>query len=268
MLKTRILSAIAGIIILIIFIYWGAFPFYIFISLLTIIAINEYKNMLPEGFKNNKYFLAFMSLSLLLYTYLNSRGLMDFSPGIIIIFLLILLFVYHMLEHRYNNILQSIGYDLFGILYIGGGMSFFILLRNFNYDPFSGVKALWFVLIATWATDTGAYFSGKYLGKKQLAPIISPNKTIEGAIGGIIFTVIIVMIMGFYFGMNGFNWFVYAIIVAIIAITGDLFESAIKRDMGVKDSGKIIPGHGGILDRFDSLFFTLAFTYYYLINFL
>ena len=172
---------------------------------------------------------------------------------------------YHILINSYHKIIYNLGINLLGIIYIGGGMSFFILLREINIFTFHETLPLWLALIATWTTDIGAFFTGKYYGKKPLAKKISPNKTVEGALGGIIFTFFIVIIFVIYFDLFSFQWVLYGIFSAIFAILGDLFESSIKRDMDVKDTGDLIPGHGGILDRFDSLIFTCAFTYYFII---
>ena len=115
--------------------------------------------------------------------------------------------------------------------------------------------------------DTGAYFSGKFLGKHKLMPSVSPKKTIEGFVGGLIFTV------GSAFIINNIHqdpnitiidWIFIAIIVSVIGTLGDLIESKFKRQANIKDSGNIMPGHGGLLDRLDSLFFAAPFVYLYL----
>jgi phosphatidate cytidylyltransferase len=162
------------------------------------------------------------------------------------------------MKDGYQNIVSKMGISLLGLIYIGVGMSFFIFLHSFN------IWGLWLALIATWVTDTGAFFVGKFVGKRKLSPGISPNKTIEGALGGVLFTTITVTFIALYLDKFSFYWIIYSIMVALIAISGDLFESSLKRDMEVKDSGRLIPGHGGILDRFDSLLFTIPFTYFYL----
>ncbi|MCF8000884.1 MAG: phosphatidate cytidylyltransferase, partial [Halanaerobiales bacterium] len=127
---------------------------------------------------------------------------------------------------------------------------------------------LWIALVATWLTDIGAYFVGKYYGKIKMAPKISPNKTMEGALGGILVSFIFVVAITIYLNVFSSLWLIYAVLLPFIAIVGDLFESALKRATGFKDSGQVIPGHGGILDRFDSLLFTIPFTYFFLTLFL
>ncbi|WP_192867858.1 phosphatidate cytidylyltransferase [Thaumasiovibrio subtropicus] len=137
-----------------------------------------------------------------------------------------------------------------------------LLLRAYDYDanPYHGAQLVMLVCFLVWAADSGAYFSGKSFGKHKMAPAVSPNKTIEGLIGGIVAAIAVT-----WAGANAFNipfqtpWsmLVIAMIAVIASVMGDLVESMFKRVSGIKDSGRILPGHGGILDRIDSL--TAAF---------
>ena len=118
-----------------------------------------------------------------------------------------------------------------------------------------------------WTNDTFAYLSGRFFGKTKLFERISPKKTWEGTIGGILFTIVASIIL-YQFSDVRYTivfWIVSAIIIAPGAIFGDLFESLLKRSLGVKDSGKILPGHGGLLDRFDASLFTIPFFYCWMI---
>lgn len=121
------------------------------------------------------------------------------------------------------------------------------------------------LLILTWVNDSGAYFVGSIFGKHKLYPIISPGKTWEGIIGGILSTLLLAWSLNYFFGeFTAIQWTVLGIIVTIFATLGDLTESMLKRNFNVKDSGTLMPGHGGILDRFDAYLFLIPFTYIYI----
>jgi phosphatidate cytidylyltransferase len=137
-----------------------------------------------------------------------------------------------------------------------------VILRanGIDVDPYHGAKLVMFVCLLVWAADSGAYFSGKSFGKRKMAPAVSPNKTIEGLIGGIITAVIVAWIFADLFNIqfsSPLHMIVITLVTVVISVLGDLVESMFKRVSGVKDSSNLIPGHGGILDRIDSL--TAAF---------
>lgn len=154
----------------------------------------------------------------------------------------------------------SVAY-IFGILYVGLLLGYYVLLRNFEH----GVALVFFAIIVTWLSDTGGFFIGKSLGKHSLAPTLSPKKTIEGLLGGVLFSVVGAVICQFTFApfFSLGQCVILGVCLALLGALGDLAESAIKRSVNVKDSGTIIPGHGGVLDRVDSLLFTGPAMYYY-----
>ena len=151
----------------------------------------------------------------------------------------------------------------FGPLWIGGGMATLALLRRDAGESGPGFVIL--ALTLSWFSDTGAYFAGRFLGKHKLYEAVSPKKTVEGAFGGLA-AAILGAVVGHYFYLRSVP-LDHAIILAIVAgalgQAGDLGESMLKRSFGVKDSGGIVPGHGGILDRVDALIVTAAFSYVY-----
>ena len=150
---------------------------------------------------------------------------------------------------------------IFGVLYVCLLLGHYILLRNVEH----GVALVFFALIVTWLSDTGGFFVGKTLGKHLLAPRLSPQKTIEGLLGGFLFSVVGAVLCQFtfvpFFSLS--QCVMLGVGLALVGALGDLAESAIKRSVSVKDSGTIIPGHGGILDRVDSLLFSGPAMYYY-----
>lgn len=160
---------------------------------------------------------------------------------------------------------------LFGVLTLVPFFWSILVLRAINIDiePFYGAKLVMFVCLLVWTADSGAYFAGKRFGKHKMAPSVSPNKTIEGLVGGIIAAGAIGLIAAAWFDIHFTNLFSALVIIAstvIISVLGDLVESMFKRASNIKDSGTIIPGHGGILDRIDSL--TAAFPVFTLLYFL
>lgn len=149
-----------------------------------------------------------------------------------------------------------------GVLYIGIALSYLIVLRSFP----SGEFLILFVLLITWAADTGAYYVGRTLGRHPLAPVISPKKTIEGLVGGLVFAMTAAYLARSwipFYTLTLVDSAVLGATVTIAGLAGDLVESALKRSVGVKDSGGLLPGHGGMLDRIDSLLFTGPTFYYY-----
>ena len=160
-----------------------------------------------------------------------------------------------------------------GVLYLGMSFAHLIGLRVMEHgmapvetqlgvlEP--GCALIWTALIGTWASDTFAYFAGSFLGRHKLCPSISPGKTVEGFVGGLIGTTASVAGLGVLFGFDVQVMAVLGLCICIIATLGDLVDSVMKRYTGIKDSGHIIPGHGGIWDRFDSVIYTVPFVYYF-----
>ena len=150
--------------------------------------------------------------------------------------------------------LKTVGYAIFAGLVVPFLLSALIRLRVMEHGRFYIVTAF----LLTMIPDTGAYFAGRFFGKHKLCPIISPNKTVEGAVGGVIATIVfmvgyaLLLQFAFHFRVNYFYTVLYAILGAAGSILGDLTFSVIKRQEGIKDYGNLLPGHGGILDRFDS----------------
>ncbi|HEX2189115.1 MAG TPA: phosphatidate cytidylyltransferase [Longimicrobiaceae bacterium] len=165
--------------------------------------------------------------------------------------------------------LLSVSTTVLGTLYTGGLLSYALFLRHLpaSPDPWHGTALVFAPVLLTWASDTFAYFVGRAWGRRKLIPRVSPGKTVEGALGALAGTVLVAV--GYSGVLARFPTYrvevgeavVFGVLVSVAAQVGDLAESLLKRDAGVKDSGALLPGHGGALDRFDSLLFTLPLAY-------
>jgi phosphatidate cytidylyltransferase len=157
--------------------------------------------------------------------------------------------------------LRNSAMTLFGVLYLGLTLSTLSMTRLLP----QGEWLIFFLLLVTWASDTGAYYVGTLFGRHRLAPTISPKKTVEGLVGGLIGAIIVAYTARWWFlpELSGLDCLILGTLLTITGLWGDLAESAMKRSVGMKDSGGILPGHGGMLDRLDSLLFTAPVFYYY-----
>jgi phosphatidate cytidylyltransferase len=166
-------------------------------------------------------------------------------------------------NHDLGAAVNRVGLQILGVLYVGFFMPHAALVREL--DGGEGWRWLLFTLGAVFGSDTGGYFAGRFLGRRKLLPEVSPKKTVEGAIGAIVAAVVAALLMHLLVQppLGARQAVVVAIVMSGLAQLGDLVESALKRAFGAKDSGWIIPGHGGILDRLDSLLFPFVFAYYY-----
>ena len=166
----------------------------------------------------------------------------------------------------FTKMLSGVGVTLLGVLYVGFLGGFLISTRlGFENHPYLSTHLLGYFFLVIMGADTGAYFAGKAFGKHKLVPKISPGKTVEGLIGGIVAAAAFAALATFWFFPElPYIWSVpLAMIMAAVSVLGDLAESAMKRGSGAKDAANILPGHGGLLDRLDSLLFNAPILYYF-----
>lgn len=162
--------------------------------------------------------------------------------------------------------LVRISVTVFGVFYVGGLFSLQLPLRHDpGFTAAAGFSWLFLAYVLTWSVDVGGYLAGRAFGRRRLAPRLSPKKTIEGALGGALLSVAAAILAGtVWMGLFGAaHAVVLGLLFAVVAPLGDLVESVFKRDSGIKDSSGLIPGHGGVLDRFDSLLFTVPLALIY-----
>lgn len=187
--------------------------------------------------------------------------------------LIVITFAWLMLTRKtLDGILVDWGLTLAAALYLGWPLAFFLLLRGSVMG--TSTAGFWWLLalfFMVWANDTFALLTGHYFGRTKLSPLISPAKTWEGFFGGLVFTVIAALVFtillpSVFYQSLGVAWYhavILGILVAVASTIGDLAESLLKRGTGVKDSGTIVPGHGGLLDRMDSLLFAVLVVFFY-----
>ncbi|MDO8736446.1 MAG: phosphatidate cytidylyltransferase [Thermoleophilia bacterium] len=254
MLITRALVGVVGAILAIIVVYTGGIPLLIALVVLSILGLHEFYRM-TRSYRPN--LLAGYGGAALILIGAHTGGLEGAMRGCVYLFALT--FILHAIRGLKPEMVGEMAVTFFGAFYVGIGFAHVILLRTPTY----GISLVIVVLLATWTSDTVAYAVGHYLGQRPISPVISPNKTIEGTLAGVIGTIVVVLIAGKSLPwMGSGQFFVLGLVIAIAAPLGDLFESYVKRASHVKDAGTIIPGHGGILDRFDSLIFAAVAAFY------
>ncbi len=259
MLRLRVLSALVGIPIMLGAIYLGG-PWYTFFLLLVVnLGMREFDAMLKSKGSYLPAIIGYVGASaLIILLFLQEFSLV--FPLIMIIFTLLLLMQLALFDKV--NFWES-AMLFWGIIYLGGLCGYMLLLRLLP----QGIVYTYLLFIAVWIHDTLAYFIGIKWGRRKLAPTISPNKSVEGSLGGAAGTVILAVAVSLQAPhLTGLTWFEAALLglgISVFAQLGDLLESALKRKFQVKDSGALIPGHGGILDRFDSLMLAAPFVYYF-----
>jgi len=255
---TRIISSIVSLPILLAIIYFGTpFHFFLLLEFAIFIGLYEFYRMIEKGglgcYKWAGIILGILlSLAIFKGAYIN----------LVIAASVIILFIIRIFEgNTSDNTFSYVSNTIFGIVYVSFLMSYMGVIRNSGDN---GRELIFFVLLITWMGDTTAYYGGKGFGKHKLAPLISPNKTVEGAIAGLMGSIVGAIIAKLWFlDISILNAIVAGILIGVFGQFGDLSESMIKRNLQVKDSGGIIPGHGGILDRVDSLLFSAPVFYYY-----
>jgi len=263
----RVLIAIFGIPLILGTIYFGGTAFLILVLIINVVSQFEfYKLSQKKGAAPLTIIGIIMGVIITLLFYF--QGLANFGLwfiGGVVLILLIELF------RNKPNATLNLATTIMGIIYPTTLFSFLILIREYphaiNQPYHAGGLWLWVIVITIWICDTAAYFVGKGMGKHTLYYRVSPHKTVEGAIAGFIFSFITVYV--FYiirpdlFTLT--QYFIIAALVGVFSQIGDLVESIIKRDVGVKDSSAILPGHGGFMDRFDAPTFMAPVMYMFLV---
>lgn len=260
MFGTRLISSIILAAVIITLGLFGGLPWLLAIAVISVIGMNElYKIFKIEktGMAILAYILAAVYEAMIWFTGVS------LIPAFIFLALLALLVLFVFTYPRYK--VKDVMVVLFGLVYVTIMLSFMFLVRVLE----GGSYLVWLIFVSAFGNDTMAYCTGLLLGKHKLCPVLSPKKSIEGFIGGIVFAGIFGAIYGLIFGshLTLFNapWLscgILCLVAGAISVVGDLAASGIKRDYGIKDYGNLIPGHGGILDRFDSIIITAPIVFF------
>ncbi|WP_301108653.1 phosphatidate cytidylyltransferase [Sporosarcina sp.] len=259
-MKQRIITAIVALAFFIPMIWIGGLPFIMTIFAISTIGLYELLRMRKMSIFSVGGFISWL---LLLVILLPSKWTEQVESTLHLqklemIYVLILLLLVYTVLVKNRSTFEDVAFTAMSALYVGIGFYYLIETRLF------GLEYIGYALLIIWSTDSGAYFVGRKIGKRKLWPEISPNKTIEGFVGGILCAVIISLIYNMFYPIaNSYITFILITVVAsIVGQMGDLVESALKRYYDVKDSGTLLPGHGGIMDRFDSLLFVLPLLHF------
>jgi phosphatidate cytidylyltransferase len=269
MLKHRVITAAVGVPIIILAIWFGDPWFTVLIAAAALAGTYEFYHI--ANFHRTEPLLYLGLLWALALVVSPHYGNPDLLPIVVTAAMLISL-VCLLLRPSRDKAFHEWSWTIVGALYVGWMLSYWLNLRGLE----DGRDWIYLAMLTTFANDTGAYFIGRAIGKHKLAPAISPAKTWEGAIGGLVSAIpaaiVIAMVLklisarlGTPFVFGYWQIIILGFLVGLFAQLGDLVESLFKRNMGVKESGNLLPGHGGVLDRFDSLIFVGAVVYYYVI---
>jgi phosphatidate cytidylyltransferase len=269
MLLPRLITAIIGIPVVIICIYWGGIPFFLLALTVVFFMLKEYFVLLQKGQYNSQPLIGTIcGMVFFVSIYFNSTKLGPLAENqgtaFFLSLLLIPIFLREIVLGKAQRAIERISTTFFGSFFIPWAIGHLLLLRGIR--P-SGMMLLYFLFIVIWSIDTGAYAIGFKFGKRKLSQNISPKKTLEGAMGGIAVGIVVSVACRFIFLRNYIGIFesiMLGIFLAFSSQFSDLAESLLKRDVGLKDTSNLLPGHGGMLDRFDSFLFTAPLFYYYL----
>lgn len=256
MFKTRLISGILLVIAALLTIISGGYVLFFTLLCISLIGMQElYKAM---GIHEDRTGLLEIVgyLGAVLYYISLVLGFESYGLMAVLVSLILVMFVYVFTYPKYhaNQVMAA----FFGVVYVAVMLSFILMTRNLPDGKF----IVWLIFLCSWGCDTCAYCVGMLIGKHKMAPVLSPKKSVEGGVGGVVGAALLGVI---YAAATQGPMVEYAVICgigALISMVGDLAASAIKRNQGIKDYGKLIPGHGGILDRFDSVIFTAPVIYY------
>lgn len=256
MFKVRLASGVLLVLAILILVFSGGTVLYLSVAAVSLIGMGElYRAAGVHGEKTELLELAGYGGALLYYGAvwfgMETYGLLSVLAALIL-----LLSVYVFTYPRYGA--EQVMSAFFGIIYVAVMLSFIYLTRRLE----GGIYHVWLIFLCSWGCDTCAYCVGVLFGKHKMTPVLSPKKSVEGAVGGVAGAVLLGALYAYCTKGSMTDYGVICGAGSLLSMVGDLAASAIKRQTGIKDYGKLIPGHGGILDRFDSVIFTAPVIYF------
>ena len=266
-LAKRIAFAVIAAPAAVAFVWWGGLPLALLLAAVSALGAWELYRIARGGAVDPLDAIGVpLAAALPLYAHLRLANAVALPASVGALVVLVILAAAIWTRGVAGKPLASVAVTLFGAIYTGGMLSFGYLLRYHDYavGAAAGTALVGLPLVLTWASDIGAYFVGRALGKRKLIPSVSPGKTVAGAVGALIVTALVSWLYVRFvlepyaqLGLRPVWAVLFGLVVSVAAQVGDLAESLLKREGGVKDSSHLLPGHGGILDRFDSLLFVL-----------
>ena len=266
-LAKRIAFAVIAAPAAVAFVWWGGLPLALLLAAVSALGAWELYRIARGGAVDPLDAIGVpLAAALPLYAHLRLANAVALPASVGALVVLVILAAAIWTRGVAGKPLASVAVTLFGAIYTGGMLSFGYLLRYHDYavGAAAGTALVGLPLVLTWASDIGAYFVGRALGKRKLIPSVSPGKTVAGAVGALVVTALVSWLYVRFvlepyaqLGLRPVWAVLFGLVVSVSAQVGDLAESLLKREGGVKDSSRLLPGHGGILDRFDSLLFVL-----------
>ncbi|MBK9459103.1 MAG: phosphatidate cytidylyltransferase [Sphingobacteriales bacterium] len=261
----RAITAVGFLVVMITGIYISSYSLFALFGLISFLGVWEYQTLVAlypfnqhTALLRDKWILSVMGLLVYALIGLVSMHLLPLWVLLFILPIIFLLFIKELFDAKSPNPFVRVSLNITGLLYLVVPLALINTIANESntFEP----NRIMGMLLLIWANDTGAYVLGSKIGKTPFFKRISPKKTWEGTISGMITTLILAAILGFVFKeLSVVQWYGVAVCVIIFSTLGDLVESMLKRNLGIKDSGTILPGHGGILDRFDALLLVVPY---------
>lgn len=272
-LQKRIITGLAGLVLMLGCILWNPFSFGILFLVITVLGLWEfYSNLEKGGYQPQKYLGTALGAVIFIANFFFARSIArcEHIQLTWVLYLIPVSCVFFLAElyKKNENPFTNISFTLSGVIYIAfpfGLLNYIVMFPNYLCTNFYHPEIIIGFLFLIWAGDVGAFFVGRKFGKHKLFERISPKKTWEGFFGGMGFALVVAIAMSFFFtSISMIDWVAISLITTVFGTLGDLVESQFKRGLEIKDSGQILPGHGGILDRFDSLVLSTPFVFSYM----